>query len=167
LILNLGCGNSTYGDIRCDIVRTLSSTHVCDATRLPFQNATFNEVFESNLLEHLPNPATHLLEVARVLKRNGRLVLITDNASCLKAYVLGTHTGHYHKSHNSTNTDDKHYALFTKAHLQNLLSYTNSFKILSMELVDTDYFTVVFDKLVRLVLPQLSYPRIKVVALRL
>ena len=166
MILNLGCADDDYGDVRIDIVKTKSTTQVCDCSvQLPFADETFDEVYEKNFLEHLPNVGFHLKEVNRVLKKGGKLVVITDNAACLKYYTLGTHTGGYHKAYDSPNSEDKHYALFTMEHIKNLMKYAD-LSITEIKLIDTDYFTSYFDKMVRLLKPSLSYPRISVRAIK-
>jgi SAM-dependent methyltransferase len=156
--LNVGCGNDTRCDVRLDLFPTPAANIVGDAQHLPFRNGVFSEVYEKNLLEHMPNPAMHLVEVYRIMQRGGRLNVITDNAACLKYYLLGTHTGGYSKHEGK----DKHFALFTMEHLKNLFQFSG-FDVQGMELVDTDYFTSIFDRCVRLVVPSLSYPRISVV----
>ena len=159
LILNLGCGDDSYGDVRVDLFRTKTSNVISDVQNLPFRSESFQEVFERNVFEHLPNPAMHLEEVKRVLASKGRLSLITDNAACLKFYLLGTHTGGYRKHEGK----DVHYAVFTLEHIRNFM-LLEGFKILQLKLTDTDYFTRYFDRLVRLLAPSLSYPRIVVEA---
>jgi len=153
--LNLGCGVDQWGDLRIDLVPTSSTNLVADAQRLPLRDATVSEVRETNLFEHLPNPAQHLLEVKRVLRKNGELTLITDNAACVKYYVLRTHTGGYRKHGGK----DVHYALFTMEHIRNLFEYVG-FVVVEIRYIDTDYFTRFFDWMVRLFVPSLSYPRI-------
>ena len=157
LVLNLGCGNDTYGDVRLDFMRTAATNMIGDCQSLPFKDSTFNEVYEKNVFEHLPNPDMHLFEVRRVLRVNGTVTLITDNAACLKYYVLGTHTGGYRKSDGM----DRHFALFTQEHLRNFMDLCR-FRINEMRFIDTDYCTRLFDRLIRLVSPSLSYPRILV-----
>ena len=176
MILNLGCGNDTYGDVRVDLVKTESTTDVFDiGETLPRLSnrelggewaEKFDVVYEKNLLEHLPNPGEHLKAVYGVLKHGGRLELTTDNAACLKYYTLGTHTGGYHRSHNSPNAEDRHYALFTEEHLRNMLVWAGVWSSVKTTLVDTDYFTRHFDRVVRLFWPSLSWPRIRVVAVK-
>jgi len=170
-ILNLGCGNETYGTHRVDIVPTKTTTHVFDVEKgIPFPDEFFDEVYERNLFEHLKNPHFHVQEVYRVLKKGGRVVLITDNASCLRYYLLGTHTGGYmgHR-HLLTRTGDKHYAIFTKEHLKNHFLDVG-FKILKIEYVETDYATRLLDKVMRFFLrgvwKSLTFPRIRVVAVK-
>ena len=159
LSLNIGCGRESVCDVRLDFVRTESTNIVADAQRLPFREGVFSFVYERNVLEHLPSPGLHLREVRRVLSRSGRLHLITDNAACLKYYLLGTHTGGYCRER----ARDKHYALFTCEHVKNLLTYAG-FNVLKIEPIETDYFTRFFDRLVALVIPQLARPRILALA---
>jgi len=161
MILNLGCGNDAYGDVRLDTFPTLTATIVADCQCLPFRDNSFSEVYERNVFEHLPNPGLHLIEVKRVLRLMGRLKLITDNASCLKYYILGTHTGGYRKHGGK----DRHFALYTAEHLRNFMWFCG-LEIISLALVDTNYFTRYFDRLVRVFIPSLSYPRIMIIAVK-
>ncbi|MGA2461114.1 MAG: methyltransferase domain-containing protein [Candidatus Bathyarchaeia archaeon] len=161
LKLNLGCGNDTYGDIRLDLFPTKGANVVGDSQRLPFKDSMFTEVYERNLFEHLPNPAQHLHEIRRVMKINGTLTIITDNAACLKYYILGTHTGGYRKHGGK----DRHFALFTEEHMRNFMDLCG-FKIDELRLIDTDYCTRFFDRVVRLFAPSLSFPRILVKAVK-
>ena len=170
-ILNLGCGNQTFGTHRVDFCATDTTTHVFDVERgLQFPDGFFDEVYERNLFEHLKNPNFHLTEVYRVLKPKGTLTLITDNASCIRYYLLRTHTGGYvgHR-HLFTATSDRHYAIFTKEHLKNHL-LSAGFEVVSIGFVETDYATRFIDKLARKVVPSalksLTYPRICAVAQR-
>jgi ubiquinone/menaquinone biosynthesis C-methylase UbiE len=155
LTLNVGCGNETQSDVRMDLFPTSATNIVADAQHFPFREDIFTEIYEKNLLEHIPNPALHLFEVCRALKKGGTLTLITDNAACLKYYLLGTHTGGYSKHGGK----DKHYALFTEEHVKNLLQLSG-LEVGKIELIDTDYFTNVFDRVIRLFAPSLSHPRI-------
>lgn len=164
-ILNLGCGDQTYGTHRVDIKQTQATTHVFDIEHgLLFPDGMFDEIYERNLLEHLRNVGFHLDECYRVLKEGGIVVLITDNAECRRYYSLGTHTGRY-KGHRKYFSDDgdRHYAIFTKEHLKNLFE-KSGFHIKEISFIDTDYVpTRAFDKIAR-ALGLKAYPRIKVVA---
>lgn len=163
-ILNLGCGISPYGTHRVDICKTKSTTHVFDVEdEIQFPNESFDEIFERNLLEHLRNHGFHLEECYRVLKQGGKIVLITDNASCFRHYFTGTHSGRYEEK-NKENPSDRHFALFTRHHLKNLF-LDAGFKIEKIEFIDTTYWTRWFDKIIRpfLFFSQFSFPRILVV----
>lgn len=159
-ILNLGCGDDFYGTDRVDIRETSATTKVCDLEKgIPFPNDKFDEVFEKNLLEHIRNVGFHLEEIWRVLKPSGKLILLTDNAACLK-YYFGTHTGLYERLHHR----DHHFSLFTMQHLKNHLHRTG-FKIKKIEYHDTDHPSRCIDKFLRFIgLKRLSYPRIMVEA---
>jgi len=52
-----------------------------NAQALPFSSESFDTVFSCECLEHLPDPAQALREMARVLRRGGQLVLTTENYS--------------------------------------------------------------------------------------
>lgn len=115
-ILNLGCGNSTYGSDRVDFIKTSATTMVCDLEQgIPLADNYFDLVYSRNLLEHLSNVGFHLKECYRVLKSKGEIDVTTDNASCWRYYLFGTHTGRYEVKH----LGDHHYCIFTKKHLLN------------------------------------------------
>jgi ubiquinone/menaquinone biosynthesis C-methylase UbiE len=58
------------------------STHCLDASDpLPFPDATFDCALSIDLLVHLPNPVATLLELRRVLKPTGTLVVDISNSS--------------------------------------------------------------------------------------
>ena len=56
-------------------------TFLCgDATRLPFEDETFDAVTMFDLIEHVPDDAGAIREGLRVLKAGGYLLLSTPNA---------------------------------------------------------------------------------------
>jgi SAM-dependent methyltransferase len=57
----------------------LDQAHVADATELPFGDESFDFVFHKMVAEHLDAPEAALTEIARVLKRGGRLLFETPN----------------------------------------------------------------------------------------
>jgi ubiquinone/menaquinone biosynthesis C-methylase UbiE len=165
LILNLGCGEDYYGTHRVDVIPTKATTHVFDVENgIQFPDEYFDEIYSRNLLEHLRNVGLFLDECYRVLKKGGKLVLITDNASCMRYYILGTHTGRYEKVHRG-NPKDKHYSIFTPSHLENFL-HNAGFQIVKIEFIEIDYYIKWLDKIMRKIpiISQFTYPRIKVVA---
>jgi ubiquinone/menaquinone biosynthesis C-methylase UbiE len=54
-----------------------------DVTALPFANASFDGITCGYVLEHVPEPEIGLSELARVLRKGGRMLLLTteDNFS--------------------------------------------------------------------------------------
>lgn len=120
-ILNVGCGDDTYGTDFIDLYPARSEVKKCDIdkNKFPFKNSTFDEIYAKNVLEHLTNISHFFGEARRLLRKNGKLVVITDNAgywnfhmsfSKLHQLPLGV-AGH--------GLEDKHFALFTQQHLKN------------------------------------------------
>ena len=60
---------------------------VSDLTRLPFADSTFDCVTCGWVLEHLPDPAPGLRELARVLQPAGKLLLFTTEDTVLGSLV--------------------------------------------------------------------------------
>lgn len=93
-ILDIGCGTGLLlsqvkarkrvgvdvsprllGQLRNNSLHLIQS----DAETLPFKQGSFDLVYSVNLLEHVPHPGTVVNEGVGVLKRGGKLVLITPN----------------------------------------------------------------------------------------
>lgn len=68
---------------------------LADALRLPFRDETFDVVTSFETIEHLHKRREFLLEIKRVLKINGLLVLSTPNANYTKP-VNGKPTNPFH-----------------------------------------------------------------------
>lgn len=98
-VLDIGCGSgvlsrrlvdhgwNTYGmDISFEGVRKYRLKGlkgvVCDAEmNLPFRDELFDTVWISEVIEHMVDYRSLLMEIRRVLKRHGRVYLTTPNAS--------------------------------------------------------------------------------------
>ncbi|MEU7823793.1 class I SAM-dependent methyltransferase [Catellatospora sp. NPDC049133] len=70
----------------CEQLRTVPKAHVqqCDATHLPFGDATFDTVIANHMLYHLDDPAAALREFARVLRPGGRLAVAVNGRDHLE-----------------------------------------------------------------------------------
>jgi len=77
-ILNLGCGNDTYGTDFLDIYPTRPEVIKHDLTkgRLPYKDNTFDEVFSKNLFEHLPDPSCSIYHLDRITSYNIILIAL-------------------------------------------------------------------------------------------
>ena len=140
MILNVGCGDDLYGDIRVDIIKTRATNVLCDIeSGLPFRSEIFEQVYAKFILEHLRNPGNVLREIQRVLKKGGILIIKTDNASCIGWHItglkfLGVHTWEHDKYSFQLNPSDMHYALFLPGHVVNHL------KLLGFKIYKIEYF---------------------------
>ena len=124
-ILNVGCGEDTYGTHFIDLYPTRENVIKCDVNRdkFPFKDNYFDEIVAIELFEHLTNPLNFLKECYRTLKRNGKLIIITDNAGFFGIFGK-VHHGDYERIRNAKGfVEDRHYALFTPNHLKNWLRY--------------------------------------------
>ena len=165
LILNVGAGTETYGDIRVDWAPSQTTQVVCDADfGFPFRDSVFTEVYSRCVFEHLRNPGFFLDEAYRVLRPLGRLVLVTDHAAYWRWHFQIDHANAY--THRSSR--DRHYGLFSPGHL------ANHCRAAGFELVSVG--TIGFEEHVRLGkdrllarLPRLrilAQPRIQLVAVK-
>lgn len=168
MILNLGCGDDDYGDVRVDRYVSRTTTHVTDVEEgLPEEwSDKFDEVYSKCLLEHCKNPSFVIHEMKRVCKPNGKIVLITDNAAHWRFYHLSKlHLGGYH----GRGAMDRHYCVFTKEHLR------NHFQDAGLAIERMEYLSVLkdekklkkIDKLLALMgFHDAAWARIKVVAVK-
>jgi methionine biosynthesis protein MetW len=103
---------------------------------LPFADEVFDTVIFGEVIEHLYDPDAALLEISRVLKRNGRLVLTTPNLAYWVNRLLllsGTHPifpevsvhvqlGRRHKKLGQGNPAVGHIRVFTLPALKDMLA---------------------------------------------
>ena len=100
-VLDAGCGNGRYAvlvsqhqptaqvhavDISAEMLKAIpSEIHTRQSTiqSLPYPDGHFDVVFCVEALEHAPNPAAAIKEFSRVLKPNGRLLIIDKNQAKL------------------------------------------------------------------------------------
>lgn len=62
---------------------------------LPLENALFDTVVTSEVIEHLENPRAVFRELNRVLKSGGRLILTTPNQESFRSLMALVLTGHF------------------------------------------------------------------------
>lgn len=91
-VLDAGTGRGAYRQLlsrfaeRCvgmDMVTTAATDLLGDVQRLPFADGSFDTVFFSQVLEHVPEPGLTLAEFWRVLKPGQYLILSVPHISWL------------------------------------------------------------------------------------
>ena len=84
LVLDAGAGHQPYRKLFSHCTYELTdfekvdksyrpSTYVCDLTAVPVEDARFDAVVFTQVMEHLPDPGAALSELLRVLKPGGKL----------------------------------------------------------------------------------------------
>ncbi|MFH8093095.1 MAG: methyltransferase domain-containing protein, partial [Candidatus Aenigmatarchaeota archaeon] len=174
-ILNVGCGNETYGTHFVDLYPSRKEVIKCDVNKqkLPFPSNFFDIVYSKNLFEHLTNPEFALREMKRVLKPKGKLILITDYAHSWNFAVGRTHLGGYEKG---CKREDRHYLLVNEWHLKNWFEKVGLVPI-KTEFIEDDYIgnyliKKLFKKMINKLLQntpfkRMGYMRIKMIGKKL
>jgi ubiquinone/menaquinone biosynthesis C-methylase UbiE len=71
----------------------LFSVQTYDGHHIPFPDHSFDFVFTSNVLEHVPSCERLLLEMARVLRRDGRMIHVVPTPT----WRIWTSAAHYYR----------------------------------------------------------------------
>ena len=99
---------------------------------LRFDDQTFDVVTMWDVIEHVVNPMTELLEVHRVLRQGGLLSIITPDASSRVARLLGSRWEEYRRVR-------EHVYFFSRRTLAEMLRKAG-FEILRMESADKVFY---------------------------
>lgn len=124
-ILNIGCGEDTFGTHFVDLYPTRDNVIKCDVDKdeLPFEDNFFDEIYAKFIFEHMKNPNLFLKKCYRVLKKGGNLVLITDNAGfwIFHLPIKFCYSREHYDNLVRRGKEDKHYAIYTILHVKNHL----------------------------------------------
>jgi len=84
IVLDIGCGKNPYyhksigARIICaDIKHSATADIVCDAMSLPIKKSKFDGIICVNSLYYYSNPFKAIREFSDILKKNGKLIIIT------------------------------------------------------------------------------------------
>ena len=103
-LLDVGCGNKPYAGVFIKHVERYVGADVHQNSdnsvdtiidmsgRLPYEDASFDTVLSTQVLEHVEEPGAHLREFARVLRSGGVLVLTVP-----ASYMLHEEPHDYHR----------------------------------------------------------------------
>lgn len=129
--LNIGSGEDyKEGYINIDMDKNIKADYYYDLSKgLPF--AECDEIYCKNVFEHIPNPLDFLINIRNSLKKGGKAVIITSNASYIMYHIRKKA---FHDTYNLTHPiSDQHYFMFQKGHLE---AFT---KQAGMKLLRLDY----------------------------
>ncbi len=92
VVLELGGGSGNLkehfpGAITSDVVFAPWLDAVLDAQRIPLRSESVTSIVLFDVLHHLPAPALFFSEAQRVLKREGRIVLMEPYVSTLSSFI--------------------------------------------------------------------------------
>lgn len=93
--LNLGCGNDAMDDFVNVDLRPHAGAIQADAMRLPFRDDTFDELYVSHLIEHLPDSLGFMSELYRVARAGARCILRVPHGASDGAWEDPTHVRPY------------------------------------------------------------------------
>ena len=110
-VLDLGCGDGDYAKRLKDLGFDVTASDIdiakfrykneiefkhCDITKeIPFSANYFDYVLLMEVIEHLRNPYVVMLEINRIIKTNGSLVISTPNILNLKSRLRFLIEGNY------------------------------------------------------------------------
>jgi SAM-dependent methyltransferase len=103
-ILELGCGaghSKRYIDHKNLKISDVTDYEFLDFKNIdcldtPFQDESFDCIFSLGLIHHLPNPIRLFNEVGRILKKNGKYIILDTNCSFfLKLIIMITKSEKY------------------------------------------------------------------------
>ena len=111
--LELGCGNGTFSKVLISEATQLTATDYsdemvnaatnrlkeienikvekADCFNLPYPDSSFDTVFMANLLHIIPEPEKAILECKRVLKKGGKIIIVsftTDGMSIINKIIM-------------------------------------------------------------------------------
>jgi ubiquinone/menaquinone biosynthesis C-methylase UbiE len=128
-ILNLGCGEDNYGTDRLDFVKTKTTTKVSDLNKkFPYKDNSFDEVYSKSVIEHIKNLGIFVDEAYRVLKKGGKIYILTDFAGYIPFFISKKNEHNNYIKYN-WNSEDAHYHLFVESHLRLLFKKFKNIKI--------------------------------------
>jgi SAM-dependent methyltransferase len=182
-ILNIGCGPETWGTDFVDLYPMRKEVVRCnvDKEKLPYPDDTFDIVYSRNIFEHMMNPGFLFRQMIRVLKKGGKLILVTDNSSYYLFNLtkgLSPHYDKYEKWSGQKGEEDRHYMVFTTKHIENFCK-ASGVRIVRLKLItqfdppDTFFKYPIpqsrlkyVNRIVAFFLPLMGYPRIYLEAIK-
>jgi len=94
--LNLGCGNNKKsGFVGVDAYKCHAVQILADLTvSLPFKDASVDEIFMDNIIEHIPDIPSLMKEIHRICVKNSIITIRTPHFASASSWVDPTHVHH-------------------------------------------------------------------------
>jgi methionine biosynthesis protein MetW len=150
-LLDVGCGEGTLGELARPMFREVHGIDIADdavrlarekgvisrrvnlnTERAPYPDETFDTVVTLDVIEHVFDPIAFVLELRRVLRPGGHLVLSTPNIRKIQR-VLTLIGGRFPRtSYDPVGFDGGHLHYFTSADLRELFT-RNGFEVVAVD----------------------------------
>lgn len=93
-VLDVGSGDGSFVQACMDHGMDASGIDICDGInfekdKLPFKDSEFDIAIMYSVIEHLQSPNNILLELRRILKENGKLIIIVTNFEMERPFICG------------------------------------------------------------------------------
>ena len=108
-VLEIGTGGGEFDKIISHNEYIKTDQDQVDVHEIPYPDNTFNCVFMSHAFEHFINPIKALLEIRRVLKVGGKVIIVTP----------------FYCRHHVLESDADHLFVLTEYQTERLLKYTD------------------------------------------
>lgn len=121
--LNLGCGEKYLdGYINCDIVKDIKKDKYINLNKIPypFPSNYADEIHMDMVLEHLNDIVAVMSELHRILKNNGKLILILPYAKSDWAIQDPTHLHFFNEKSMDYFVENTRYSYYTKTRFKKI-----------------------------------------------
>ena len=92
-ILDLGCGFNKIQISNCEVIgldmrkiEKVDVVHNLEKMPLPFQDNSFDIIFSYGVLEHIRNLIPLMKDIQRILKKNGKFIILVPHFSTVTAF---------------------------------------------------------------------------------
>ena len=139
-VLDVGCGDSRIRDTAVGFDKQQGDGQLLAGV----PNESYDTVFSSHFLEHIPNPLEGLLNQWRVLKPGGYLIIYVPDEDLYEQGCWPSQGNTDHK-HTFTISKDETWSPASR-NITDLIQYLPRRKVISMRIIDTNYD---YDKLTK------------------
>ena len=136
--LNIGAGETEWGDVQLDIDHTDQVTVLGDMHFLPFADNVCSEILLDNVLEHSPDTTGVLREIHRILRPGGVVYIFVPYYNTAGAHRDPTHRAFFSEGtfdYYTEQSDYNHYADFEFQQVSQSFFYSKLLRLLPSDRV--------------------------------